>query len=186
MAGFVCLRETDLKSLVAYSSVSHMRFVVVGLLRLKELGWWGARVIMIAHGLRSSGMFYLVNSVYKKHRSRRLLLCGGLLRVAPGMVLWWFCGVTLSRGVPPSASLVGEILILCGGISRSFLLSLRMMVVMFLGLCYGLYLYGAVIHGSPYLCVNPGVKGDSVRKMVRFLHFVPLGLLTFVIEVVVE
>ncbi len=182
LAGLVCLRETDLKRLVAYSSVRHIRFVVVGLLRIKELGWCGARILIISHGLRSSGMFFLVNTVYKKQGSRRILICGGLLRVLPGIAFWWFVGTIFSGGCPPSASLVREILVVCRRIGDRGLVVGSMGLVIFLRIAYGFYLYGRVSHGRVSGRVGPFVGSDIMRKLVCFLHFIPLVMLTLSIE----
>jgi len=87
LTGLVCLRELDLKRLIAYRSVSHISLVIAGILRLSRAGWAGACVIMVAHGLASSGLFFIGNRIYVKYGSRRLLVCRGLLGLAPGIAL---------------------------------------------------------------------------------------------------
>nr|YP_010958757.1 NADH dehydrogenase subunit 4 [Lima vulgaris]WNB40317.1 NADH dehydrogenase subunit 4 [Lima vulgaris] len=184
LAGLICLRELDMKSLVAYSSVSHMGLVVLGILGLSSVGWGGASVMMIAHGLASSGLFFLVNSIYVKVGSRSLVVCAGLLGVAPGIVAWWFIGVLLSSGCPPSLSLVGEVMILGSVVGVSVWQSVMAGVIMFLSVAYGLYLYGAVSHGGVSLRLAPMSAMSSYQKLISVLHFVPLGLLIASSEVV--
>lgn len=83
-----CLRQTDLKSLIAYSSVAHMGMVIGGLM---TFGYWGvcrSYVLMIAHGLCSSGLFCLSNISYERFGSRSLLVNRGLINLMPRMAMW--------------------------------------------------------------------------------------------------
>jgi len=83
IASFICLRQTDAKSLVAYSSVAHMSLVIAGLALDNFLGVGGAIVIIVAHGLCSSGIFSLVGIVYQRRGTRRIILLRSALRIAP-------------------------------------------------------------------------------------------------------
>jgi len=83
IAGLICLRQTDLKALVAYSSVSHMGLVIAGIFSNSTWGWQGALIIILAHGLASSALFVLVDASYKLTTTRRLYLTKGLLSVFP-------------------------------------------------------------------------------------------------------
>lgn len=83
----ICLRQTDIKALIAYSSVAHMGLVLAG---IRTLGVWGARgavVVMVGHGLCSSGLFCLANVVYERLGSRRLYIRKGLLNFIPSIAL---------------------------------------------------------------------------------------------------
>jgi len=85
---FICLRQTDIKALIAYSSVAHMGLVLCG---LRVFRWWGlsgAVSVIVGHGLCSSGLFCLANMVYERLGSRRLLVRKGLLNFIPTMALW--------------------------------------------------------------------------------------------------
>jgi NADH-ubiquinone oxidoreductase chain 4 len=84
----ICLRQTDLKSLVAYSSVAHMGIVVGGIMTLSYWGFCGSYVLIIARGLCSSGLFCLVNISYERLGSRRLLVSKGLMSLIPRMSMW--------------------------------------------------------------------------------------------------
>jgi NADH-ubiquinone oxidoreductase chain 4 len=84
---FICLRQTDLKALVAYSSVAHIGLVLGGLITLSYWGVCGAFTLMIAHGLCSSGLFCLTNISYERLGSRRLIINKGLLNFMPTMAL---------------------------------------------------------------------------------------------------
>lgn len=83
MTGSICLRQTDLKSLIAYSSVSHIGLVVGGILIQTPWGFSGALVLIIAHGLTSSALFCLANTNYERTHSRTIVLARGLQMVLP-------------------------------------------------------------------------------------------------------
>ena len=85
---FICLRQTDMKALIAYSSVAHMGLVLRGAATLSLWGYRGAVVVMIGHGLCSSGLFCLANVVYERVGRRRLFIAKGLLNFMPRMALW--------------------------------------------------------------------------------------------------
>jgi NADH-ubiquinone oxidoreductase chain 4 len=84
----VCLRQIDIKALIAYSSVAHMGIVLRGLLTLRYWGLRGSYTLMLAHGLCSSGLFSLANITYERLGSRSLIINKGLLNFIPSLSLW--------------------------------------------------------------------------------------------------
>nr|WNH37470.1 NADH dehydrogenase subunit 4 [Serranus annularis] len=112
MTGSICLRQTDLKSLIAYSSVSHMGLVVAGILIQTPWGLSGAMILMIAHGLTSSALFCLANTNYERTHSRTMLLARGLQVVLPLMATWWFFATLANLALPPLPNLMGELMII--------------------------------------------------------------------------
>jgi NADH-ubiquinone oxidoreductase chain 4 len=85
---FICLRQTDSKRLVAYSSVAHMSLVIGGVMVGSLSGATGCLALIIAHGLCSSGIFCLTNIVFERTSSRRMLVCKGLIQIIPSISLW--------------------------------------------------------------------------------------------------
>lgn len=88
LVSLVCMRQADMKALVAYSSVSHMGLVVGGLMSGKFTSYLGSLLIMLAHGLCSSALFALLGVLYKRVYSRRVLVLKGGLRMIPLLGLW--------------------------------------------------------------------------------------------------
>lgn len=82
------MRQTDLKSLIAYSSVAHIGIVIGGLITLNYWGFCGSYILIVAHGLCSSGLFCLANISYERLSSRRLLINRGLMRFIPRITIW--------------------------------------------------------------------------------------------------
>nr|YP_008475518.1 NADH dehydrogenase subunit 4 [Saurogobio dumerili]AGT54474.1 NADH dehydrogenase subunit 4 [Saurogobio dumerili] len=111
MTGSICLRQTDLKSLIAYSSVSHMGLVAGGILIQTPWGFSGAIILMIAHGLVSSMLFCLANTAYERTHSRTMILARGLQMIFPLTATWWFIANLANLALPPLPNLMGELLI---------------------------------------------------------------------------
>nr|YP_009408847.1 NADH dehydrogenase subunit 4 [Pseudobagrus tenuis]ASL06262.1 NADH dehydrogenase subunit 4 [Pseudobagrus tenuis] len=112
MTGSICLRQTDLKSLIAYSSVSHMGLVAGGILIQTPWGFTGALVLMIAHGLVSSALFCLANTTYERTHSRTMLLARGMQILFPLTATWWFIANLANLALPPLPNLMGELMII--------------------------------------------------------------------------
>nr|WPS67185.1 NADH dehydrogenase subunit 4 [Lepidocephalichthys guntea] len=112
MTGSICLRQTDLKSLIAYSSVSHMGLVAGGILIQTPWGFTGAIILMIAHGLVSSALFCLANTAYERTHSRTMILARGLQMIFPLTATWWFISNLANLALPPLPNLMGELTII--------------------------------------------------------------------------
>nr|AUW54781.1 NADH dehydrogenase subunit 4 [Notropis bifrenatus] len=112
MTGSICLRQTDLKSLIAYSSVSHMGLVAGGILIQTPWGFSGAIILMIAHGLVSSMLFCLANTAYERTHSRTMILARGLQVIFPLTAVWWFIANLANLALPPLPNLMGELMII--------------------------------------------------------------------------
>nr|YP_009348536.1 NADH dehydrogenase subunit 4 [Enteromius pobeguini]BAW87829.1 NADH dehydrogenase subunit 4 [Enteromius pobeguini] len=112
MTGSICLRQTDLKSLIAYSSVGHMSLVAAGILIQTPWAFSGAIILMIAHGLVSSALFCLANTAYERTHSRTMILARGLQVIFPLASVWWFIANLANLALPPLPNLMGELLII--------------------------------------------------------------------------
>nr|YP_010702017.1 NADH dehydrogenase subunit 4 [Dexia tenuiforceps]WCL18805.1 NADH dehydrogenase subunit 4 [Dexia tenuiforceps] len=172
-----CLRQTDLKALIAYSSVAHMGVVLSGLMTLSYLGMCGSYSLMIAHGLCSSGLFCLANICYERLGSRSLFINKGLLNFMPSMTLWWFLLSSCNMAAPPSLNLLGEITLINSIISWCWISMLMVSLMSFFSAAYTLYLYSYSQHGSFFSGVY-SFSGGLVREfLLLFLHWFPLNLL---------
>nr|YP_001648432.1 NADH dehydrogenase subunit 4 [Odontobutis platycephala]AAY18980.1 NADH dehydrogenase subunit 4 [Odontobutis platycephala] len=112
MTGLICLRQTDLKSLIAYSSVGHVGLVAGGILTQTPWGLTGALILMIAHVLTSSALFCLANTSYERTHSRTMVLARGLQMLLPLMATWWFMTSLANLALPPLPNLMGELMII--------------------------------------------------------------------------
>nr|YP_010507391.1 NADH dehydrogenase subunit 4 [Tigridemyia acanthofemurilis]QVL28835.1 NADH dehydrogenase subunit 4 [Mallota vilis]UXG18972.1 NADH dehydrogenase subunit 4 [Tigridemyia acanthofemurilis] len=177
LVSLICLRQTDLKSLIAYSSVAHMSIVLSGLMTLTYWGMSGAYTLMIAHGLCSSGLFCLANISYERLGSRSLLINKGLLNFMPSMTLWWFLLCSANMAAPPTLNLLGEISLLNSIVSWSWVTMFMLIFLSFFSAAYTLYLYAYSQHGKLYSGVYSFSGGLNREYLLLFLHWFPLNLL---------
>nr|YP_010620962.1 NADH dehydrogenase subunit 4 [Hebardina concinna]WAX39306.1 NADH dehydrogenase subunit 4 [Hebardina concinna] len=177
IVSLICMRQTDLKSLIAYSSVAHMGIVIGGLMTLSYWGFCGSFVLMIAHGLCSSGLFCLSNISYERLGSRSLLINKGLMCFMPSMTMWWFLLSSCNMAAPPSLNLLGEISLLNSLISWSYLTMYMLIFLSFFSAAYTLYLYSYSQHGLYYSGIYSCSLGYSREYLLLFLHWFPLNLL---------
>lgn len=173
----ICLRQTDIKSLIAYSSVAHIGLVLRGILTLNYWGICGALVIILAHGLCSSGLFCLANITYERVSSRRLFLNKGLISLIPSIRLWWFLLRSSNMAAPPSLNLLGEIILINRLISWNSLCIIILALISFFRAVYSLYLYSYIQHGKFYSGLYSISIGVTREYLLLFLHWIPLNLL---------
>nr|QWQ55659.1 NADH dehydrogenase subunit 4 [Zichya tenggerensis] len=177
LVSLICLYQTDLKALIAYSSVSHMGIVLGGLMTLTVWGFSSSYTLMIAHGLCSSGLFALANITYERLGSRSMLVSKGLMNFMPSMALWWFLLSSSNMAAPPSLNLMGEIGLFNSLVSWSWLTMLMLMLVSFFGAVYTLYLYSYSQHGMLYSGIYSCSSGYVREFILLMLHWVPLNVL---------
>nr|QHD47908.1 NADH dehydrogenase subunit 4 [Etrocorema hochii] len=177
MVSFICLRQSDLKSLIAYSSVAHMGIVLGGLMTLTYWGFVGAFTMMIAHGLCSSGMFCLANITYERTGSRSLLVNRGLMNFMPSMTLWWFLLSACNMAAPPSLNLLSEVSLLSSMIGWTWVSMWMLGVLSFFSAAYTLFLYSYSQHGKMYAGLYSCSMGYLREYILLFLHWIPLNLL---------
>nr|YP_010535852.1 NADH dehydrogenase subunit 4 [Spinolyprops cribricollis]UYB79064.1 NADH dehydrogenase subunit 4 [Spinolyprops cribricollis] len=172
----ICIRQSDMKSLIAYSSVSHMSLVLGGVLTLNFWGGVGGLVMMIAHGLCSSGLFCLANISYERVGSRSLYLNKGLINIIPSLSLIWFLLISCNMAAPPSFNLVGEIMLINSLIGYSSLNMIFLMLISFFSAVYSLFLYSFSQHGNVVDLYS--LKMCNVREFyLLFMHWLPLNLM---------
>nr|QHD47921.1 NADH dehydrogenase subunit 4 [Suwallia bimaculata] len=177
LVSLMCLRQTDLKALIAYSSVAHMGVVLGGLLTLTYWGFCGSFTLMIAHGLCSSGLFCLANISYERLGSRSLLINRGLMNFMPSMTLWWFLLSSCNMAAPPSLNLLSEISLLNCLVGWTWTTMLMLGFLSFFSAAYTLYLYSYSQHGKIYSGVYSCCMGFTREYVLLCLHWVPLNLL---------
>jgi NADH-quinone oxidoreductase subunit M len=176
----VALVQPDLKRLVAYSSVSHMGFVTLGIFVFTEQGLQGAILQMINHGLITGALFLLVGVIYERTHDRTIARMGGLSARTPVWAAVFGFFVFASAGLPGLSGFVGEFLVLLGTFQANPYAAAVATFVMILAAGYLLYMYGRVVFGevSDFLT---GL-GDHLTDMspVEILTLAPLGALVVI------
>nr|AJA05985.1 NADH dehydrogenase subunit 4 [Luehdorfia chinensis] len=179
-----CYCQVDMKSLIAYSSVAHMKLVICGIMTLNYWGYLGSYIMMIGHGLCSSGMFVLANINYERLHSRSLFINKGLINFMPSMSLWWFLMMSSNMAAPPSLNLMGEISLINSLVSWSWLSMFMLILISFFSAGYSLYLYSYTQHGKYNLGIFSFYMGVSREYLMLMLHWLPLNLLVLKIDYV--
>nr|YP_009258823.1 NADH dehydrogenase subunit 4 [Aneurus sublobatus]AFI54688.1 NADH dehydrogenase subunit 4 [Aneurus sublobatus] len=186
LIGWLCLYQVDMKSLVAFSSVSHMALVIGGILTFGYFGFYGSLLMMIGHGLCSSGLFCLVNVAYERSHSRSFYLNRGLLVVMPSMCFFWFLFCSANMASPFTLNLMGEFMLISCLVSWSFSCLVFLGLASFLSCCCSIYLYSISQHGVfsyGVLNFSPGYLREYLLLMMHLFplnfFFVKLDLITF-------
>nr|YP_009228464.1 NADH dehydrogenase subunit 4 [Gonista bicolor]ALF99725.1 NADH dehydrogenase subunit 4 [Gonista bicolor] len=177
VVSFICFRQADLKSLIAYSSVAHMSMVIGGLMTMNWWGCMGSLTLMIGHGLCSSGLFCLSNIIYERLGSRSLLINKGMINLMPSMSLWWFLLSSSNMAAPPSLNLFGELGLLNSIISWSSFSFIMLIFLFFFSAVYTLYMYSYSQHGLYYSGVYTCSLGFLREYHLLLLHWLPLNIL---------
>nr|YP_009308152.1 NADH dehydrogenase subunit 4 [Leptobrachium leishanense]AOS53032.1 NADH dehydrogenase subunit 4 [Leptobrachium leishanense] len=177
MTSSICLRQTDLKSMIAYSSVSHMALVIAAIMIQTPWSFTGAIILMIAHGLTSSALFCLANTNYERTHSRTLLLSRGLQTILPLMGSWWLISNLMNMALPPSPNLMGEITIMTSLFNWSPWTIIATGLGALLTACYSLYMLLSTQRGvipNFSISLHPS---HSREHLTLLLHLLPLILL---------
>nr|YP_009754889.1 NADH dehydrogenase subunit 4 [Plerotes anchietae]QIP53002.1 NADH dehydrogenase subunit 4 [Plerotes anchietae] len=178
MTSSICLRQTDLKSLIAYSSVSHMALVVVATLIQTPWSYMGATTLMIAHGLTSSMLFCLANTNYERIHNRTMILARGLQTVLPLMATWWLLASLTNLALPPSINLIGELFVVMSTFSWSSLSIILMGVNIVITALYSLYMLIMTQRGKQTHHINNLPPSYTRENTLMAMHMMPLLLLS--------
>nr|YP_010262541.1 NADH dehydrogenase subunit 4 [Xiurenbagrus dorsalis]UIX23303.1 NADH dehydrogenase subunit 4 [Xiurenbagrus dorsalis] len=177
MTGSICLRQTDLKSLIAYSSVSHMGLVAGGILIQTPWGLTGALVLMVAHGLVSSALFCLANTTYERTHSRTMILARGMQIIFPLTATWWFISNLANLALPPLPNLMGELMIITALFSWSPWTLAMTGAGTLITAAYSLYLFLMTQRGPLPHHTSALPPSHTREHLLMTLHLIPTILL---------
>nr|AEQ93880.1 NADH dehydrogenase subunit 4 [Rhopalocaulis grandidieri] len=183
MTTLLCLRQVDLKALIAYSSIGHMGLVTSGLMMGQSWSISSSFITMFAHGVTSPALFCLAYFLYNKVKTRSLLYLSGMISLIPTLSFFWFIFCSINMAIPPSLNLLGEIFILP---SIFFLTPITILLVVglmiFFSAGYNMFLYSTVNHGAPSKMALPSSGMKSFELITLASHLFPL-LLIFKAEI---
>lgn len=170
----ICLRQPDLKSIIAYSSIGHIGLMCAGLISGLTIGAQGGLIIIIAHGFSSSALFCLANTTYDLTHTRSLPLTKGILLYLPPLSLYWFIAICANIAAPPTINLLREILLITCALKFSLILSTPIILLRFLTAAYSLHIYASVNHGKPVICYNPLGEPPISHNLLITMHLSPI------------
>ncbi len=176
----VALMQTDMKKLIAYSSVAHMGIVTIGIFTLNPLGIQGSIIQMLSHGLVSGALFMCVGVVYDRIHSREISSYGGLAERMPLYATVFMLFMLASVGLPGTSGFVGEILVIIGVFQIDAWVAALAATGMILGAAYMLWLYRRVIFGA---LVQEHLKTIRDLRPHEIAAFAPLAILVLLMGI---
>jgi NADH-quinone oxidoreductase subunit M len=177
--GLICLVQSDIKRLIAYSSVSHMGFVTLGIFALNPQGIEGGILQMINHGIVTGALFLSIGMIYDRTHTRQISDYGGLATPLPIFAAFFLVFTMASIGLPGLNGFVGEFLIILGGFAADKIAGVVAATGIIIGAAYMLWLYQRVFFTE----VNEKVKQLKDLNMREILTLVPMLVLIFWIGV---
>jgi NADH-quinone oxidoreductase subunit M len=175
-ASLVALVQTDMKKLIAYSSIAHMGFVTLGIFSLTTQGVEGAIFQMLSHGIVSAALFLCVGVVYDRLHTREIQRYGGLVNNMPKYAVVFMIFMLGAVGLPGTSGFVGEFLVLTGLFKVSTTMTVLAATGVILGAAYMLYLYRAVVFGPLEKEDVKAMPDLGIRELAIFVPMVGLVL----------
>nr|YP_009937459.1 NADH dehydrogenase subunit 4 [Pareas boulengeri]QNT27530.1 NADH dehydrogenase subunit 4 [Pareas boulengeri] len=183
LANLTCLQQTDLKSLIAYSSVSHMGLVIASVTLQTQWGLSGAMLLMVAHGFTSSALFCLANTTYERTNTRILILTRGLHNILPLATAWWLLTNLLNIAMPPSLNFTGELLIASALFNWCPTTIIMFGLSMLITASYSLHMFLSTQMGMPLMNL-PTQPTHTREHLMMALHMTPLIMVSMKPELV--
>nr|YP_007624510.1 NADH dehydrogenase subunit 4 [Tragopan temminckii]ACR44426.1 NADH dehydrogenase subunit 4 [Tragopan temminckii] len=174
MTSSICLRQTDLKSLIAYSSVSHMGLVIAASMIQTQWSFSGAMILMISHGLTSSLLFCLANTNYERTHSRILMLTRGLQPLLPLMSIWWLLANLTNMALPPTTNLMAELTIMIALFNWSPPTIILTGTATLLTASYTLYMLLTTQRGILPTHITATPNSNTREHLLMTLHIIPM------------
>jgi len=150
----LCLRLTDLKIIIAYSSVRHIGCVLVPIFISNRISSFSGMLLILAHGVRSSAIFLISFYLYQRNYSRRLLITKGLLISSSMISLFWFIILIINIAAPPTINLLAEILVIARRIYQNSFNFILFILIIVLGTAYRLIIFSSSIQGNKTQRIN--------------------------------
>jgi NADH-quinone oxidoreductase subunit M len=174
--GMVALVQKDMKKLVAYSSIAHMGFVILGFFIFSDLAIQGALIQMISHGFISAAMFLCIGVLYDRVHSREISAYGGVANTMPKFAAFFLLFAMANSGLPATSGFVGEFMVILAAVKFNFWIGALAATTLIFGAAYSLWMYKRVVFGK--------VANDHVKELndVNGREFIMLaGLAIFVL-----
>ena len=173
--GLVAIAQTDMKKLIAYSSIAHMGFVTLGFFIFNAYGIEGALIQMVSHGFVSAAMFLCVGVMYDRMHSRNIADYGGVVNTMPKFASLMMLFAMANCGLPATSGFVGEFMVIMGALKHNFWIGFLAATTLIFGAAYTLWMYKRVIFGA--------VANDHVAalKDIGAREFLVLALLALAV-----
>jgi NADH:ubiquinone oxidoreductase subunit 4 (subunit M) len=146
-SSIVALCQIDIKKIIAYSSVAHMNYSLIGLFSHNILGIAGSYIMIYSHAITSSALFLGIGVLYDRYKTRLIFYYGGLSLLMPIFSIFFFIFILSNFGFPGTFNFIGELLLTYGGLSFSFVIIVITAFSLIMSLIYSLFLYNRIFFG---------------------------------------
>nr|ACR55906.1 NADH dehydrogenase subunit 4 [Endomyzostoma sp. MZ-2009] len=180
LISIMCCRILDMKILIAYSSITHMGIMMSSLMNNFYSSMKASMIMMIAHGLTSSCLFVFSNYMYESTFSRNMLLNKGMLMLNPKMSLWWFLSIGVSMAMPPSLSIIAEMMLMMTIMKMSLMVMFSLFMLSLNTIIYSMIMFLLTSH-SKFNNINNYYYMSSKNYMVISMHVIPCFMLSMMI-----
>ncbi|MBM4340654.1 MAG: NADH-quinone oxidoreductase subunit M [Deltaproteobacteria bacterium] len=170
----VSMMQPDLKRLVAFSSVSHLGYVMLGMFALNTQGVQGSIYQMLNHGISTGSLFLIVGMIYERRHTRMISDFGGISKVMPVFAVFFMIVTLSSIGLPGTNGFVGEFLILLGAFRSNIVYGVLAAAGVILGAAYMLWMFQRVMFGKVTNPKNEGLKDLNAREVITLIPMVAL------------
>nr|YP_011036623.1 NADH dehydrogenase subunit 4 [Aphrodes bicincta]WRK21227.1 NADH dehydrogenase subunit 4 [Aphrodes bicincta] len=177
----ICFLQSDVKSLIAYSSVAHMSFCLLGLLTMTKWGLMGCFFMLVGHGMCSSGLFCLANISYNRLLSRSFFINKGMISFMPGISFLWFLFCCFNMSCPPSINFLSEFMMMISIISYWSFSYLMIFFISFFSAIFSFYLYSFTQHGFMVSCYSFSFEMVSEYLLIM-VHLIPMIFLVLILD----
>jgi proton-translocating NADH-quinone oxidoreductase chain M len=178
-SSFTILRQIDIKKIIAYSSIIHMNYTILGLFNYSFYGFAGSYFLMLSHGIISSALFICIGFLYERYHTRIIFYYGNIVMIMPFLSIYFFLFTLGNIGFPGTSSFIGEFLIFLGLFQSNLIIALFTLIGLFISVIYSFLLYNKIFFYNNLNKNNFIIKYSDLNKREFFILFILLILMFF-------
>lgn len=178
-SSFIILRQIDIKKIIAYSSVIHMNYTILGLFNINFLNFYGSYFLMLSHGIISSALFICIGFLYERYHTRIIFYYGNLVTVMPLLSIFFLLFTLGNIGFPCTSSFIGEFFIFVGLFKSNFFIAILTLIGLFISVIYSFLLYNKIFFFNSLNQKNYFIKYSDLNKREFIILFILLTFMFF-------
>jgi len=178
-SSFIILRQIDIKKIIAYSSVIHMNYTILGLFNFNFLNFYGSYFLMLSHGIISSALFICIGFLYERYHTRIIFYYGNLVTVMPLLSIFFLLFTLGNIGFPCTSSFIGEFFIFVGLFKSNIFIALLTLIGLFISVIYSFLLYNKIFFFNSLNQNNYFFKYSDLNKREFFILLILLTFMFF-------
>jgi proton-translocating NADH-quinone oxidoreductase chain M len=178
-SSFIILRQIDIKKIIAYSSVIHMNYTILGLFNINFFNFYGSYFLMLSHGIISSALFICIGFLYERYHTRIIFYYGNLVTVMPLLSIFFLLFTLGNIGFPCTSSFIGEFFIFVGLFKSNLFIAILTLLGLFISVIYSFLLYNKIFFFNSLNKKNYFIKYSDLNKREFTILFILLTFMFF-------